>query len=173
MWDATSPESLHLPARRFSTSVPVAQSHPRIGRLLLASEVLTAGRLAYGSPQAVADVLSGGDDPAEQLESIALEGLDDGFAHFTLRSVISIDDGAAWLTDVISNEPVSIELAHSAIRFALHRRRCFEGHSDPGFLVLAYYLAHAVGGGVFNTESIDAVIEDVQIPPGTYKTVVR
>lgn len=137
------------------------------------SDVLTATGQLYGSADAVSDVLSFGEDPAEALEVMALEDLDDGFAHFTMHSLNSLDDAVEWLIDVIDVEPEGIEAAHSAIRFALHRRRSFEGHFDPGLLVLIYHIAQAINYGDGSEEEVDAVTGDVAVVPGAYAAASR
>lgn len=134
------------------------------------SEVLTSKGLPYGSAEAVSDVVASGDDPAEQLERMALMHLDNHFPQFTWRSHISIDFGAEEVIEMVDDEPHDIGTAISALRFAIHRRRCFAGHHDPGLLVIFYHLAYMFGSGEFDQDSINDLLQDVAIAPGTYRS---
>lgn len=142
------------------------------------SEVLTGEGLPYGSAEAVADVVSVGDDPAEQLERMALLHLENGFAQFTMHSVAHVEMGAEWFENLISSEPEeidhgSLEPALSALRFAIHRRRFFEGHHDPGLLVIFYHFAYMLGSGQFDQSSVADLIKDVAVPEGTYRSFTQ
>lgn len=137
------------------------------------SEILTSKGLPYGSPEAVADVLASGEDPAEQLERMALSHLDDFFAQFTWRSHIDISFGADAILDETVDDTDEVGAAISSLRFAIHRRRCFEGPHDPGLLVIFYHLAYMFGAGEFDQDSIDALLKDVAIAPGTYRSMSR